>query len=221
MKVQIDRFLELLKVNDIAGIQQLLTIHPDLVHAKTEQGVSLLLLAAYYRNETVKNILLQKRNQLDIFEAAAFGQLKTVAQALEQTPGLINAFAPDGFTALGLAAFFGRKEVVKYLLEKGANAALPSNNGMQVAPIHSAVAENSVPIAALLLDHGADVNATQMRGVTALHSAVHRNNLEMVKLLLDHGAEPHPKMEDGKRPLDIALAEGHQKLAEFLQQYSK
>lgn len=68
----------------------------------------------------------------------------------------------------------------------------------------------------LLLQYKADINAQQMKGVTALHSAVHRNNQEMVQLLMETGADIQAKMEDGKTALTIAEEENHEQIAALL-----
>lgn len=216
MAEEINRFFEMLKSGDQAGLKQLLEAHPELANAKSEQGVSLLLLTAYFRNEPIKAILLESKSALDIFEAAACGQLSRVKELLDKNPELIQAYANDGFTPLGLAAFFGQEDIAKFLLHKGSDPNQVANNGMAVAPIHSAVAANNFPIVEALLQYGAAVNAKQMQGVTALHSAAHRNNQEIVQLLLTNGAQKDLKMEDGKTALDIAKEEGFEELASFI-----
>jgi len=62
------------------------------------------------------------------------------AEAAGLTPIKINAFSPDGFQALGYAAFFNHEPAVRYLLEHGAEVNSPSRNPMGVSPIHSAAA---------------------------------------------------------------------------------
>ncbi len=46
----------------------------------------------------------------------------------------------------------------------------------------------------LLIQHGADVNATDLRGWTPLNDAVDRNHVEVVKLLLRHQGKPGVKI---------------------------
>ena len=58
--------------------------------------------------------------------------------------------------------------------------------------------ENPNPaVATLLLDRGADINATTSKGTTTLISAVHAYNLEMVETLLDRGADVRLEGEGG------------------------
>jgi len=59
----------------------------------------------------------------------------------------------------------------------------------------------------LLLDKGADVNATTADGRTALHGAALQGYDEVIKFLVAHGADLYAKDRKGFTPLDTAL--GH------------
>ena len=129
---------------------------------------------------------------------------------------MLNQFATDGFTALGLASYFSKKEIVENLLEKGANPNIASNNPFEVTPLHSAAASRSFEIVNMFLNSRADVNAQQQNGVTALHTAAHLGTLEIVKLLLEKGANRELKTEDGKTALDFAKADNFHEIIELL-----
>jgi ankyrin repeat protein len=106
---------------------------------------------------------------------------------------LIGSYSPDGFTPLGLAAFFGRKDVLDFLLAHGANPNAASKNQMRVMPLHSAVAHRQPEIATAmvesLLSNGAKVNVAQDGGWTPLHQAAAHGQIEIIKLLLDQKCE--------------------------------
>ncbi len=59
--------------------------------------------------------------QVGVFAAAAKGQTDELRSLVEKDPALINAYSPEGFTPLGLAAFFGHAEAVEALLAAGAD----------------------------------------------------------------------------------------------------
>jgi len=54
------------------------------------------------------------------------------------------------------------------------------------------------------LDHGADINARDVKGYSALHGAAFRGDNELVKYLLAHGADIHAKTKDGDSVADVA-----------------
>ena len=211
-----EEIIELIKNGKNDLLEQKLNDKPLLAEIKTEQGISLLQFAAYCGNNFAVNILKKSKKKIDIFEAASIGDIETISQLLNTTPDLLNSFSIDGFTALGLASFFGHLSLVKILLNKGANPNIASNNQFKVAPIHSACAISNFDIAQLLIAHGADVNAKQMQGVTPLHSAAHNGHTKLSKLLIDNGAEISAKMDNGQTPLFMANEKNYQETAELI-----
>lgn len=203
--------------NDAENLKALLMQNPKLSSVKTGAGVSPLMLSCYYKKPLITAILLEFAAALTLHEAAASGQLDHLMHLLFAHPENINAFSNDGFTPLGLACYFGHEKIVKYLLQKGADVNLPSNNGFRVFPIHSAVAANSFAITLLLIDSKAEVNVTQQSGVTPLHSAAQNGDVDILILLLEHGAETNIRMEGGKLPADLAREKGYLDIATILE----
>lgn len=160
-----------------------LEISPELATQKTDQGISLLQYAAYCRNHKAIELLRPYYTDLNIFEASSLGDLEKIESILHQDATLINTYSTDGFTALGLACFFGNYNVITFLVSKNADLNLASNNSFKVAPLHSACAISNFEIAKLLIQNGADVNARQQQGVTPLHSAAHNGQKELVQFL--------------------------------------
>lgn len=201
----IQKITELIKRGNYQQLKTTLDKNPSLAGTMTGQGISLLQLAVYYSNKSVVETIRSFLREITLHEAASLGELDATRKLIENQPELINSFSPDGFTPLGLACFFGQLEVVKFLLENGANPNLTSNNSFQVAPIHSACAISHFEIAAILIAHGADVNAKQAQGYTPLHSAAHNGKTELVKLLVDNNANTNAKTDSGQTPLEMAL----------------
>lgn len=199
-----DTFIQAIQEGNIEIVKTALSGNPSLINTKTEQGLSVLLLAMYYRKNDIVNVLLENKKDFNFFEAAASGQLDVVKKHLENEPYILNEFAVDGFTALGLCCFFNQKEVANFLLQKGADPNIASSNDFKVAPLHSAAAISQIELVDILLGNGAKINAKQSSGVTALHSAAHNGATEIVKLLLQNGADENAKTEDGKSVLDFA-----------------
>ena len=190
----------------------------DAAAERDADGVSALLFAQYYGRGDLVEALRPRKGALDVFEAAALGDVDRLRELLDADRGLVNAYAADGFFPLGLAAFFKHTAAARVLLEYGADPNQEARHAqIVVRPIHSAAADGgSVEIARLLLDAGADVNARRPDGGTALHTAAHEGNGELVELLLARGADPSLLMHERDTPADVAERHGHAQLAERL-----
>jgi len=184
--------------------------------SQDQNGVSEILKALYQGKREVVDALLASGIELNIFEAAATGQTDRVRKLAEQDPAVVNAYAPDGFTPLGLAAFFGHAKTVSALLAAGAEVNLASRETMKMSPLGSALAVQRNDIARMLIDAGADVNAKAENDLRPLHTAAARGNLEAAMLLLEHGADVNASSKDGKTALTYAEERNHPDMIEFL-----
>ncbi|MET3980740.1 ankyrin repeat protein [Mucilaginibacter sp. UYP25] len=208
---------ELIANADTVALDLLLARNPELATVKTSLNVSPLMLSCYYLKPAVTNVLLKYTIDLTLFEAAAADRFDDVAYLIATHPERIDAYADDGFTALGLASYFGRYDIARYLVLKGADVNRPSDNGYNVYPLHSAAAGNFTSTATMLIENGADVNVKQQKGTTPLHSAAQNGNLELLILLLEKGAKTDIRMEGGKLPADLACEKGFDEIAEILE----
>jgi len=209
-------FLSAVVKGDRDRVAELLKKDPSFARASDHNGVSATLLAVYNDRKDVVDLLLRSGLELNIFEASATGQTSRVDAVVRANHQVVNAFARDGFTPLGLATFFGHKDTVEALLAAGANVNLKSNNALTASPLQSAAVMNQIEIAKLLLAKGADVNITGESGYTPLHEVAGSGRLEFAKLLLDHGANINAKGNDGKTPLTIAVENKQVEMATFL-----
>lgn len=212
-----DVLFEAIKHGDMAQVEALLAADADLARARTGDGVSAVLLALYYDQTAIAERLIAQAGPLNIFEAAAAGRAAEAGELLAADPALANAVAPDGFSPLGLAAFFGRPDVAALLVAHGAAVNKASENRMRVMPLHSAVASRQREITALLLEHGADVNAAQADDFTPLHEAAQNGDLDLAQLLLRYGADAQARKADGQSALDLARAYQHPDVVALLE----
>ncbi len=189
---------------DVATVRSILADDPTRAKATNDAGVSALLWAKYQRQDMALHALLGVKPALDVFEAAALGDVDRLTELLEADAAAAKAVAPDGFTALHLAVYFGQRQAAALLLDRGADAEAVATNPSEVAPLHSAVASGRCDVVALLLSRGAEANPRQQGGYTPLHAAVKRDDLEMVGLLLDHGADATQKDGEGRSAIDHA-----------------
>lgn len=192
---------------------------PEIINGKTEQGISFLQFAVYCRNNVAVDLFKQKKSQLDLYEAVSIGDLDRVKSLIENKPTLVNSYAPDGFTPLGLSCFFGYIDVAKYLIEKGADTSQASDNPLKVAPIHSACTISNYEIAELLVLNGADVNVREQADYAPLHIAAISGQTKLAKLLIENGAEINAKMTNGKTPFLLAEEKSFLETAEVIHDF--
>src|SRR5579862_6802549 len=96
---------------------------------------------------------------LAIFAASIQGDTAQIEQLLAGNRSLVSAVSSDGWTPLHLAAFFGKIDAARLLLNKGAEVNARSANPMRNMPLHAAAAGRHAAIAQLLLERGASPNA--------------------------------------------------------------
>ncbi len=217
--IPISELCENIRTGKNDKLEMLLNENPALAHEKTDQGISLLTYACYCRNVRAVEILREKRGGLDPFEAACVGDVSVLKSHLNGHPDILNSYAADGFTMLGLSCFFGHPEAAEFLIQKGADVNLASNNSFRVAPLHSACAISNIPLTQLLLKHGASPRAKQQAGVTPLHEAAHNGKTDLAQLLIDHGADVNAKTDAGQTPLAMAEEKQFAETAEFLRNH--
>jgi uncharacterized protein len=180
------------------------------------EPVSEILQAKYRGNNTRVEELLKAGPALNIFEAAATGQTTRVRELLAANPALLNAYAPDGFHPLGLAAFFGNKATVEALLQADADVNQQSRESMKVSALHSAAAALRPDIVEMLLAKGATPNLRAEGAVTVFHEAGATGQIEVAEMLLKRGGDINATDNSGKTPLAYAIDSNKDEMAAWL-----
>jgi ankyrin repeat protein len=214
-------FHEGVKTGNLSAVRDSLASDRSLLNANNEAGQNAILLSKYYGQPAVTDYLLSFGPELDVFTAAAVGDANAVFAHLEQDKTLIEKHSGDGWTVLHLAAFFGHKELAEQLIGRGAFVDARSTNAMKNTPLHAAAAGRKGQLVRLLLEHGAQVNATQEGGWTALHAAAQNGDREIVETLLAHGSDVNARAGNNQSALDLALLKGRQDVVELLDELSK
>ena len=154
---------------------------------------------------------------LAIFAASIMGDTEQLDELLTANRSLVGPLSSDGWTPLHLAAFFGKTDAARLLLNKGAIVNARSTNQMHNMPLHAAAAGRHTEVAKLLIDHGAPVDARQHGGWSPLHAAAQNGDLELAKILVAAGADVNARAENNQMPLDLALTKGQQAMVDYLE----
>jgi ankyrin repeat protein len=212
--------IDAVTARDADRVLAILAEDPSLVAARDEVGVSALMLARYRFDRAVTEALLAVDPELDIFEAAALGYVDRLRERLLDDPAAATAFSPDGYTALHFAAFFGKADAARMLLEHGASVDVYTRNPFANQPLHAAAAGRHIEVCRILLAADADVNATQHGGFAPLHESAQAGDVELTELFLSAGADPVARSDAGETPGEVAAAAGHADLAARLRDVS-
>ena len=119
--------------------------------------------------------------------------------------------------ALHYAAFQGRLEAVRVLLEFGADKDAQDLDG--ISPLHFAARHGYSDIVQLLLEFGASKGTEDCEGLTPLHCAALAGHVDVAQILLDSGAQLETIDGIGRRPLHAAASGGHLDIVRLLLDY--
>jgi ankyrin repeat protein len=207
---------DLIGKGDLGGLRASLAADPSLAEMRGASGASLLAWAAYNGNAEAVDIVRSATQALDPYEAIILGDLDRVRDLLANHWDA-NERAPDGFTPLGLAAFFNQEAIFELLLPLTSDLDAAATNPQQVAALHAATAQRQAGMVEKLLRAGADPNLRQADGFTPLHSAAFHGDAAIAGLLLLFGADPNATNDKGETAATLARAKGHDWLAERLE----
>lgn len=127
-----------------------------------------------------------------LIEAINKGDISRLKKLLDETS---NSSAVNGKICgnppLMYAAFYGRLDMCRLLLDRGAEIDMMNASG--ATALMWAVKEHRIPVVKFLVEHQANVNVMDKKGFSPLHYAVKLPNpkeaLEVVKLLAEAGAD--------------------------------
>ena len=170
------------------------------------------------RPEAAQQVLKLRGYEFDekSFQAAARASDLIAITAFVDGGININARSDsDGRTVLINAAARGDLNVVKLLLERGADVNVADNRGYTA--LHHAIEARYDDVSELLLNQPKlDPNARGLNGVTTLMSYVWRERKDAVQKLLDRGADVNAQDYDGDSALHGAAQNGNIEIMDLL-----
>jgi ankyrin repeat protein len=151
-----------------------------------------------------------------LMQAVGKGEEGTIVRLLDEDPALLERVDKDGHRPLTRAAAHGRLQVVKLLLQRGAEA--DARGRLGGTALYWAAKGGWVEIAICLLSHGADAKARDTYGKIPLIVACGKGHLGVVRVLLQHMGEVVLQATDdrGTTALHWAAKGGWVEMATFL-----
>ena len=205
------------------AIVELLIVNSASFDIKSKSANTTLLLAAVANRKDIAELLIAKGAIVDLHISAYLGDLAWVKNLVKQGAD-INAYDVFGRTPLFVAAKRRQREMVEFLIDKGADINSQNERSSVLTPLHASVKGLNTPcinrfypivllpqkqvtekstkskphIAELLIAKGADVNAKDYGGNTPLHYSYY--NEEIRKMLIDNGADVNARNKSGDTP---------------------
>lgn len=202
------------------------------VNAKDEQGWTALLSAAESGQKEIVELLISSGADPLLADktcgcvpmrlAAGRGYMDIAKILIDHYPN-VDVMEYDGDTALVWAASYGHEELVRFLLDKGADIN-KGNTFEKFTPLIGAVMtgpgesndDKAYHMVTLLIHKGANVNAGDDHNFTALYWAATRGYYKTATLLIDSGAVVNCRLIDGRTPLSEAKRKGDKTMTELL-----
>jgi len=141
---------------------------------------------------------------------------------LRKNPGrygfTVASTRPAGSTPYIIAAMAGKADLMRLLVEEGADPKLKPSNGTTALLVASGVGrhtaenimteEESIAACRVALEFGADVNETDPSGNTAMHGAAWTRHPKLVQFLAENGGKVLVKNKYKQTPLYISEHNG-------------
>ena len=157
---------------------------------------------------------LQESIQFPLHFGAAIGDIELVKRGLNSGALVDSKEGTKGSTPLMFAAQFGYEDIVRLLVDKGAD--VNAKNNSSLTPLMSAAYGGQIENVRFLVEKGADVNAKNNDSWTPLVCAAWRGDEEIIRFLVEKGADVNAKYESPRSPLTFAALKGQKEIVRFL-----
>ncbi len=192
---QTSPLFDAVKNNDLSTLKSLLDKKIN-ANVYDDDSDHILMYAAFYASADCMELLINNGANVNAVNKTLETPLMWCNHDLQKTKLLlqhganVNAIAASGNTALLVACVgAGQYEIVKFLLDNGADPFAINNKG-QTALFRTATFGDTAT-ARMLVNKGIDINAKTLNKETAMETATVNENKEMLYWLLNNGASPN------------------------------
>eukprot|EP01041_Mallomonas_annulata_P004239 gene4239-8433_t len=202
MNPQRETLMDLIKNGDFLGFLQLSKKGQN-VNVFDDDGWCPLIYAASHLSVQWVESILDRGGNINIQNSVNTTYISPKS-SLELTLTFLKQY---GSSALGGAAFFGKTEIIEYLLRRGADISIKSKNGY--TSLMGAACCDHYEAVSLLIDFGAPINTANNSGHSALDRAVCRGYDNTVDVLLRNGANVDAQDNEGWTSVARGASYGH------------
>jgi len=191
------------------------------VNRRDDRGCTALHYAVKISHLGLAALLLDKGGEIGaedrhgwsaLHYAVRYASLDTTAFLLDRGAN-IHSQEKRGWNLLHLAARNGQAEKARLLLERGVDVHARQSQGWNA--LHLAVRYGQPDTISTLLEYGINIDC-ENEGWTALQLAALNGHVDIVSILLNKGAQSGGANREGKTALDIARAEGQDRIAAII-----
>ena len=169
---------ELLMENKLEDLEKLLDEYTSLINENDECGMTLLMEASQIGNQPAVRMLCNRKADVHRCENIS------------------------GHSSLLIATKQGHFEIVKYLIDAGADPEIRDKFGF--TPVLMSIVEQKTDCLATLLGYGVLIERRDDNHDTPLISAIRCKNKEAIRMLISAGADVTVKTRDNKSIFDVA-----------------
>ena len=153
-----------------------------------------------------------------LYIAAYSGNVDVVKVLLSYNPDL-ELTSPDGHSALTAATLLGKTEVIRLLLEAGAN--VNHQTEAKSFPLQYAVEGNTENTLRALMEYNPEVNLVGDYGKTALHCIDSDSSVTEIKILVNGGADLKIRDKDQDTPIYNTVCFSNTEVLKYLAKKTK
>uniref|UniRef100_A0A6C0I1W8 Uncharacterized protein n=1 Tax=viral metagenome TaxID=1070528 RepID=A0A6C0I1W8_9ZZZZ len=156
-----------------------------------------------------------------------------VCKTISRCPSVVHECITDGRNPLHKAIYQKNTDIVKLLLDSGADANKCESKGMQtlfefnnnidvvfdgVTPLFAAISKGDLnySIVQILLEYGVNVNQCDYHNTSPLYLAIKGRNTRIANLLLEYGADVNICNYTNTSPLQVAAMNGNSQIVKAL-----
>lgn len=194
-------------------LERLLEAGADINVANDSNETPIILACKVQNFETIKKLLQHENLNVEAMDqngnniliwVSKYGNVQIATSILAKVPELVNSRNFSDTTSLHKAVLYNQLDMVKLLLSKGANVnAVDAEKQSGIHMMAGIESDRIQKLYTLLIDNGANIDATDIKENTILMNAIKRGNMRLVNILIDGGANVNVLNSDKKTALCI------------------